>query len=93
MRPFPELEGADALLSLVLLALGTALCLRALKHRRWELPGVVIATAGVVGWLVTERVGPVLLIVFRGTGVHVGDLLSVPAGLLVLWLCYRGVRR
>ncbi len=88
-----QVRGADAVLSLVLLAVGTAVCVRALRHRRWEVPGVALATAGVVGWVLSERVGPVLIVVVRGTGLHVGDLLSVPAALLVLWLCWRGARR
>jgi hypothetical protein len=88
-----QVRDADAVLSLVLLVVGTALCLRALGHRRWEVPGVALATAGVVGWVLTESVGPVRLVVVRGTGIHVGDLLSVPAALLVVWLAYRGARR
>ena len=88
-----QVRGADAVLSLVLLALGTAMCLRALRHRRWEVAGVGLATAGVVGWVLAESVGPVLLVVVRGTGFHVGDLLSLPAAVLVLWLSVRAARR
>ena len=93
MELLDQVRGADAVLSLVLLAVGTVLCVRALKHRRLEVLGATDATAGVVGWVLAESVGPVLLVVVRGTGIHVGDLLCVPAALLVLWLCVRGVRR
>lgn len=85
-----QVSAADTVLSLALLAVGTAPCVRAHSHRRWEVPGVALATAVVVGWVLAESVRPVLLVVVRGTGVHVGDLLSVPAAPLVLSLSFRG---
>jgi len=89
----PEEPSTRALLSLVLLVLGTAACLYALRHRRAEVPAAATATAGVVGWLLTGTGDtPRLLVLVEGNGIHAGDLLTVPAGLLVLWLCVRGVR-
>ncbi len=96
MGLLPEAASSRALLSLVLLVLGTALAVHALKQRRWEVPAVGLATAGVVGWSLTSKAydGPVLFEVVRGeNGLHAGDLLSIPAALLVLWLAYRGARR
>jgi hypothetical protein len=67
----------------------------ALSNRRWEVPASVVATAGVVGWVFTAGAydGPVLTVVVEGNGIHLGDLLSLPGGALVLWLGYRGWRR
>jgi hypothetical protein len=91
----PDAASSRALLSLVLLVAGTALSLLALRDRRWDVAGATLATAGVVGWTLTSSSydGPVLLVVLDGSGLHLADLLSVPAVLLVLWLCYRSARR
>jgi hypothetical protein len=91
----PDSASARALISLVLLVAGTVLAVVALRHLRWEVPGAVVATAGGVGWTLTSSAydGPVLFVVVGSVGLHAGDLLSVPAGLLVLWLCWRGARR
>ena len=95
MTLLPEAESSRALLSLVLLVLGTALAVYALRHRRWNVAGAVLATTGVVGWTLTNSPydGPVLLVVVGTNGVHLGDLLAVPAVLLVVWLSYRAMRR
>jgi hypothetical protein len=91
----PDAASSRALLSLVLLVIGTALALLSLRDRRWDVSAAALATAGVVGWTLTSSAyaGPVLLVVLDGNGLHLGDLLSVPAALLVLWLCYRSARR
>jgi hypothetical protein len=90
----PEAASTRALLFLVLLVLGTVLAVLALRNRRWEVPGAALATAGVVGWTLTSSAydGPVLFVVVGDNGLHLGDLLSLPATLLVLWLSYRGAR-
>lgn len=94
MGLLPEQPSTRALLSLVLLVLGTTACVFALRHRRAEVPASATATAGVVGWLLTGTdATPRLLGITRVNGVHAGDLLAVPAALLVLVLCVRGVRR
>ena len=95
MSLLPEAADTRALISLLLLVVGTALALVALRNRRWEVPAAVVATAGVVGWVFTAGSydGPVLAVVVEGNGIHLGDLLSVPALVLVLWLAYRGWRR
>ena len=94
MDLLPDAASDRALLSLVLLVLGTALAVLALRERRWEVPAVALATAGVVGWLLTgASASPVLVVVVQGNGLHAGDLLSLPAGLLVLWLSLRAARR
>lgn len=84
-----------ALLSLLLLIVGTALVAHAMAHRNWELPGAVLATAGVTAWTLTNArfEGPVLLIAFPGNGLTLADLLSVPAAVLVIRLCLRNRRR
>ena len=94
MGLLPEAASSRALLSLILLLAGTALCVVALRKRRWEVPAVALATAGVVGWSFSSNDydGPVLFVVVEGNGFHVGDLLAVPAALLVLWLSWRGAR-
>ena len=94
MGLLPEAASTRALLSLVLLVLGTALAVVALRNRRWEVPAAVLATAGVVGWSLTSQGydGPVLFVVVEGNGFHLGDLLAAPAALLVLWLSWRGAR-
>jgi hypothetical protein len=91
----PDAASSRALLSLVLLVVGTAVAVVALRQRRWEVPAVALATAGVVGWSLTSSAydGPVLFVVVEGNGVHLGDLLALPAALLVLFLCARGARR
>jgi len=90
----PEEPSTRALLSLILLVLGTAACLYALRQGRAEVPAAATATAGVVGWLLTGTdATPRLLVLSQGNGIHAGDLLTVPAALLVLWLSYRGWRR
>jgi Na+-translocating ferredoxin:NAD+ oxidoreductase RnfD subunit len=90
-------DGADtrAWISLALLVAGTVLAVLALRNRRYEVPATALATAGVVGWLLTADAydGPVLAVVVDGNGIDLGDLLSLPAVLLVLWLSYRGWRR
>ena len=95
MGLLPEAASTRALLSLVLLVVGTVLAVVALRNRRWEVPAAAVASAGLVGWTLTssDYDGPVLFVVVEGNGVHLGDLLSLPALLLVLWLCWRGVRR
>ena len=94
MGLLPEAASTRALLSLVLLVAGTVLAVAALRNPRWEVPAATVATAGVVGWTLTSSAydGPVLFVVVGTVGLHAGDLLSVPAALLVLWLCWRGVR-
>jgi hypothetical protein len=91
----PEADATRALLSLLLLLVGTALAAYALRHRRWEVLGAVLATAGVVGWSLLSNAydGPVLAVVVQGNGFHAGDVLSVPAALLVAYLAYSGARR
>ncbi len=93
MDLLPQAASSRALLSLVLLVVGTALAVAALHNRRWEVPAAALATAGVVGWLLTGAAGPVLLVVVQSRDVHLADVLCVPAALLVLWLAYRGARR
>lgn len=97
MGLLPEAAETRALISLLLLVVGTVLAVMALRNRRWEVPAAVVATAGVVSWTFAsdeyDYDGPVVLVVVEGSGVHVGDLLSVPALVLVLWLIYRGWRR
>lgn len=94
MSLLPEAADDRALLSLLLLVAGTALAVVALRARRWEVLATALATAGVVGWYVTgANATPVLVVVVKGNGLHVGDLLVVPAALLVAWLSLRAVRR
>lgn len=95
MGLLPEAAGTRALLSLVLLVIGTVLAVLALRNRRWDAPASALATAGVVGWVLTGESydGPVLFVVIEGNGLHMGDLLAVPAFLLVVWLAWRGARR
>lgn len=95
MDLLPDSASTRALVSLVLLVLGTVLAVVALRSRRWEVPAAAVASAGLVGWTLTSGSydGPVLFVVVEGNGLHLGDLLSVPALLLVLWLSWRGVRR
>ena len=94
MGLLPEEPSTRALLSLVLLVLGTALCLCALRYRRAAVAGAAVASAGVTGWLLTGTdATPRLLVLSEGNGVHAGDLLTVPAALLVLWLSVRPRRR
>ncbi len=94
MGLLPDAAGEQALVSLGLLLLGTVLAVYALRERRWEVPAVAVATAGVVGWYITgANASAVLLVVVKGKGLHVGDLLVVPAAVLVLWLSLRGARR
>jgi hypothetical protein len=83
-----------ALLFLLVLAVGTVLAATAVRKRQWAVPGAVLATAGVVGWTLTSSAydGPVLAVVVGDNGVHAGDLLSVPAAILVLWLSVREAR-
>ena len=84
-----------ALLSLLLLLVGTSLAAYAVRHRRWELLGAVLATAGVVGWSLMSNAydGPMLALVVQGNGFDAGDVLSVPAALLVACLSDRAARR
>ena len=83
------------LLSLLLLVLGTALAYWALDHRRWEVPGAALAAAGVTAWTLTNTPyeGAVVFVAVQGNGLTAADLLSGPAVLLGLHLCWRGVRR
>ena len=95
MGLLPEAASSRALLSLVLLVLGTTLAVLALRNRRWDVPAAALATAGVVGWVLTSEAydGPVLFVVVEGNGLHMGDLIAGPAALLVIWLSYRSARR
>ena len=91
----PQAASSRALLSLVLLVVGTAVAAFAVRSRRWDVVGAVLATAGVVGWTLTSEAydGPVLFVVVEGNGLHLGDLLVVPAALLVLFLAVRSAWR
>lgn len=95
MDLLPDSASTRALVSLVLLVIGTVLAIVALRNRRWEVPAAAIAAAGLVGWTLTSSAydGPVLFVVVGDNGVHLGDLLSLPALLLVAWLSWRGARR
>lgn len=95
MGLLPADADTRALISLALLVVGTVLAVVALRRRRWEVPAAAVATAGVVGWLFTASAydGPSLAVVVDGRGISLGDLLSLPAFLLVLWLSYRGAKR
>lgn len=95
MDLLPDSASTRALVSLVLLVIGTVLAVIALRNRRWEVPAAATASAGLVGWTLTSSAydGPVLFVVVGDNGVHLGDLLSLPALLLVAWLSWRGARR
>jgi hypothetical protein len=91
----PEAASSRALLSLVLLLLGTVLAVVALRNRRWEVPAAALAAAGALGWSFTRGAydGPGLAVVIEGETLQLGDLLWLPAVLLALWLSWRGARR
>ena len=94
MGLLPEEPSTRALLSLILLVVGTLACLYALRQRRVAVAAAAIASAGITGWLLTGTdATPRLLVLTEGNGVHAGDLLTVPAVLLVLWLSVRRRRR
>ena len=85
-------DATRVLISLVLLLVGTASCLYVVRRRRAEVAAAGLATAGAIGWTLTGSAvdGPVLLVVAEGNGLHLGDLLALPAVLLVLFLALRG---
>jgi hypothetical protein len=90
-----DASGPRPLFGLLLLFVGTAASAYAVGHRRWEVPGVALAAAGVVAWTLTNRAyeGAVLLTPFPGNGLTAADLLCGPAAGLVGWLSWRGMRR
>ena len=81
-------------LTLGVLALGTLLCVVALRYRRFDLPAVAVASAGAAGWLLSNQPaeGTTLVVVQPGNGLTAADLAVVPAALLVLVLCWQRLR-
>ena len=88
-----DVGSARGLFTLVLLLLGTALAAIAVRYRRIELPAAAVAAAGVSGWMLARSTTPVLLAFTDSLGVHLGDLLCLPAVALVGYLSWRAVRR
>lgn len=83
------------LVVLLALVVGTALAALAVAGRRWlAVPGAAAAAGTSVAWLLLNSLldGPVLFASPRGIGVHAGDLLGIPAVVLVAILCQRAWR-
>lgn len=83
-----------ALLSLVLLAVGTVVGVLALWRPKWDALASALAGAGVAAWTLTNGPyeGAVLLVAIPGNGLTAADLLSVPALVIVAALVVRALR-
>ena len=88
-----DVGSARGLFTLVLLLAGTVLAAVAVPYRRIELPAAAAAAAGVSGWMLSKSTTPVLFAVTSNLGVHVADLLCLPALVLVAYLSWRAVHR
>ena len=82
-------------LTLGVLAVGTLLCLVALRFRRLDVPAVAVAAAGAAGWLLSNAPaeGTTIVEVQPGNGLTSADLVVLPASVLVLLLCVQRLRR
>ncbi len=82
------------LLTLAVLAAGTLLCVTALRVVVLDVAAVALASAGSAAWLLSNgpAEGGTLVEVQPGNGLVLADLAVVPAGLLVLVLCWRRLR-
>ena len=82
-------------LAFCVLALGTLLCLLALRVRVLDVAAVALASGGAAAWLLSNTAGEgdTLLVVLPGNGLVSADLAVLPAAVLVAVLCWRRVRR
>ena len=82
------------LLTFAVLGAGTLLCLVALRHVVLDVPAVALASAGAAAWLLSNgpAEGETLVVVQPGNGLVLADLAVLPAGLLVVVLCWRRLR-
>lgn len=81
-------------LSLLLLVLGTAALVMAVRHPRARVVAAATGAAGIVGWLLCNgaREGRTLLLVLPGNGVTAADLLALPATVLLGVVVLRDAR-
>ena len=81
-------------LALGLLAVGTLLCLVALRVAVMDVVAVAVACAGAVAWLLSNAPGEggTLVVLRPGNGLTWADLAVVPAGWLVGYLAVRRLR-
>lgn len=87
-------EAVLAVATLLVLAAGTGLSALALRRPRLDLAATAVASAGAAGWLLSNGPleGPTLVMVLPGNGITTGDLLAVPAVVLIA-LMLRSHRR
>lgn len=90
--PLDPVAFSVLLLLLLATALGAVLTTR--RRRRPQLVGGVALVILALGWLLVNGPyeGPVLWVPFRGHGLTVGDLLSIPALAVAAVLGFNGAR-